>query len=278
MIRLAPNAASEDFLSKPIFFRLCCSCCSIGNCESAQSGTPGQKNAANRSIAVGCAWHLVTLDYRPLRPVHAAERDGTIHRDSVAHQPVAIWHGPAAGGVNAIGHEDGVAGLGGVHGVLGDGGGGGPVGVGGDGVGAAGVHVERGGGSGHGGEKREGEEERVSSHGWEDRFGVFRFKYQFSAGGSPPHEPERNERAASLSPREARVGREPERGAVQPTQLLLSPALSSLLRREEREKPPPSGSGVQSAKFRFGEFSPQSFPPFRMEERANPCCLATLLP
>jgi len=74
---------------------------------------------------------------------------------------------------------------------------------------------------------------------------------------TPPHEPEWNERAASLSPREERVGREPERGAAQSTQPLLSPTLSSLLRREAREKPPPSGSWVPSAKFRFGAFSPR---------------------
>ncbi len=39
----------------------------------------------------------------------------------------------------------------------------------------------------------------------------------------------------SLSPHEERVGREPERGALRRTELLLSPTLSSLLRREERE-------------------------------------------
>jgi hypothetical protein len=51
----------------------------------------------------------------------------------------------------------------------------------------------------------------------------------------------------SLSPREARVGREPERGAIQ-EKLLLFPALSSLLRREEREKAGrPGGYGTQGA-------------------------------
>jgi len=39
----------------------------------------------------------------------------------------------------------------------------------------------------------------------------------------------------SLSPREAGVGREPERGAIQEKNLL-SPTLSSLVPREEREK------------------------------------------
>jgi hypothetical protein len=43
-------------------------------------------------------------------------------------------------------------------------------------------------------------------------------------------------RVFSLSPREERTGREPERGAIQKRKYLLSPALSSLLRREEREK------------------------------------------
>ena len=55
------------------------------------------------------------------------------------------------------------------------------------------------------------------------------------------------ERGASLSPREERVGREPVRGVLQKTQDLLSPALSSLLRREEREKPSTFGSGIPGA-------------------------------
>ncbi len=53
------------------------------------------------------------------------------------------------------------------------------------------------------------------------------------AGSHPLHEPGRG--IGTLSPHEERVGREPERGALHRTELLLSPALSSLLRREERE-------------------------------------------
>ena len=47
------------------------------------------------------------------------------------------------------------------------------------------------------------------------------------------HEPGRG--IGTLSPHEERVGREPERGALHSARLLLSPALSSFLRQEERE-------------------------------------------
>src|SRR5881394_1569821 len=49
------------------------------------------------------------------------------------------------------------------------------------------------------------------------------------------HEPGVEERVLPLSPREARAGRDLERGASK-INFLLSPTLSSLLRREEREK------------------------------------------
>ena len=55
------------------------------------------------------------------------------------------------------------------------------------------------------------------------------------------------ERGPTLSPREERAGREPERGVLQKTQDLLSPALSSLLSREERGKPSSSSSGIPCA-------------------------------
>ena len=73
------------------------------------------------------------------------------------------------------------------------------------------------------------------------------------------HEPDR--KIGTLSPHEGRVGRELERGARQTTNLLLSQALSSLLRREEREKRadafPVQGlntRGSRSAKLRPGSF------------------------
>ncbi len=49
----------------------------------------------------------------------------------------------------------------------------------------------------------------------------------------PAHEPGRG--IGTLSPHEERVGREPERGALRCAEPLLSPALSSFLRQEERE-------------------------------------------
>ncbi len=79
----------------------------------------------------------------------------------------------------------------------------------------------------------------------------------------PPREPGRGIR--TLSPREERVGREPERGALQRTELLLSPALSSLLRPEERE----SRAGalpVQGLSARGG-VSGDSFPEPRSSRR-----------
>ena len=64
-----------------------------------------------------------------------------------------------------------------------------------------------------------------------DRRDAFRLRPEPVGRGEPSH--------VSLSPRKERAGRESERGAAWPAQPLLSPALSSLLRREEREKPSP---------------------------------------
>ena len=85
---------------------------------------------------------------------------------------------------------------------------------------------------------------------------------------TPSHGLGQSRRGSSLSPREERAGREPERGVLQRIQCLLSPALSSLLRREERESPPSSGSGGQSANSR-SEISHPDPLPFRRGEGSD---------
>jgi hypothetical protein len=68
----------------------------------------------------------------------------------------------------------------------------------------------------------------------------------------------------SLSPREARVGREPERGAIQ-EKLLLSPALSpSCVGKRGRRPGAPEVTG-RNARTKSGGISP----PLRVEERAG---------